>query len=136
MAFILQFWWVGWGLRDVSQWSFADFLALILGGIFIYGAAEMALPVPDDDDDDDELDFRGHSEGFGRLSPLSMAIYLCVGPYVNIAVANTPAPLSLVLAIPAIGIAITLAMIFVPRAFPWLSPLFALYSLVILWLTA
>jgi len=136
MAFILQFWWVGWGLRDVAQWDFADFLVLILGGIFIYGAAEMALPVPDDDDDDDELDFVGHSQGFGRLSALSMAIYLCMGPYVNLAIAQTPAPLALILSLPAVGVAITLIMIALPRAFPVLSPLFALYSVIILYLTA
>jgi hypothetical protein len=136
MAYILQFWWVGWGLRDVADWGFADFLVLILGGIFIYGAAEMALPVPDDDEDDDELDFLGHSEGFGRLSALSMAIYLCIGPYVNLAIVPTPAPLFLVLAIPAIGIAIAALMIAVPRAFRWLSPLFAAYAVLILYLTA
>ncbi len=136
MAFILQFWWVGWGLREVTDWEFADFLVLIFGGIFIYGAAEMALPVPDDDDDDDELDFRGHSQGFGRLSALSMAVYLCMGPYVNLAVAMTPAPVMLVLAVPAVGIAITAWMIASPRAFPYLSPLFAAYSVFVLWLTA
>ena len=136
MAFILQFWWVGWGLREVEEWGFVDFLILVLGGIFIYGASEMALPVPDDDGDDDELDFPRHSEGFGRLSALSMAIYLCIGPYVNLAIAQTTAPLPLILAIPAIGIAITVLMIFVPRAFTWLSPMFAVYSVVVLWLTA
>jgi hypothetical protein len=135
MTFILQFWWVGWGLRDVAEWGIADFLILIMGSIFIYGAAEMALPVPDDDDDDDELDFLGHSEGFGRLSALSMAIYLCIGPYVNLAIAPTQAPLALILAIPAIGVIITSAMIAMPRAFPWLSPLFATYSVLILYLT-
>jgi hypothetical protein len=136
MAYILQFWWVGWELRDVAAWGFVDFLVLILGGIFIYGAAEMALPVPDDDEDDDELDFLGHSRGFGRLSALSMALYLCMGPYVNLAILLTPPPLFLVLVIPAIGIAITGLMIAVPRAFPFLSPLFAAYSLLILYLTA
>lgn len=136
MAYILQFWWVGWGLRDVEQWVFADFLVLILGGIFIYGAAEMALPVPDDDDDDDELDFVRHSAGFGRLSALSMTLYLCMGPYVNLVLAPAPAPVFLVLAVPAIGIVITLLMIAVPRAFRWLSPLFAAYAALILYLTA
>lgn len=136
MAYILQFWWVGWELREVAQWEFLDFLVLILGGIFVYGAAEMALPVQDDDEDDDELDFLVHSRGFGRLSALSMLVYLCIGPYVNLAVLPAPPPLGLVLAIPAIGIAITGLMIAVPRAFPLLSALFAAYSVLILYLTA
>ena len=49
MSYILQLWWVGWGLRDLPQWAFTDFLILVIGSICIYGAAEMALPVPDED---------------------------------------------------------------------------------------
>ncbi len=136
MAFVLQFWWVGWGLREVVEWRFIDFLVLIVGAIFIYGAAEMALPVPDDDGDDDELDFLRHSEGFGRLSVLSMLIYLCVGPYVNLAVRVEPPPVSLALLLPAAGIGMMLVMIVLPRSFRWLCPLFAVYALLILFLTA
>ncbi len=136
MAFVLQFWWVGWGLREVMAWRFIDFLVLIIGSIFVYGAAEMALPVPDGDDDDDELDFLRHSEGFGRLSVLSMLIYLCVGPYVNLVVRLEPPPVGLALLIPAIGIGMMSVMIAVPRSFRWLCPLFAAYVLSILFLTA
>jgi hypothetical protein len=136
MAFVLQFWWVGWSLREVMHWRFIDFLVLIIGSIFIYGAAEMALPVPDDDGDDDELDFLRHSEGFGRMSVLSMLIYLCVGPYVNLAVRLDPPPVSLTLLLPAIGIGVMLVMIVRPRSFRWLCPLFAAYALMILVLTA
>jgi hypothetical protein len=136
MAFVLQFWWVGWSLREVMEWRFIDFLILIIGSIFIYGAAEMALPVPDDDDDDDELDFLRHSEGFGRLSVLSMLIYLCVGPYVNLVVRLEPPPVSLALLLPGIGIGMMLVMVVLPRSFRWLCPLFAAYALFILFLTA
>jgi hypothetical protein len=136
MAFVLQFWWVGWGLRDVVDWRFTDFLVLIVGAIFVYGAAEMALPVPDDDGDDDELDFLHHSEGFGRLSVLSMLIYLCMGPYVNLAVAIEPPPVMLALLLPAIGVGMLLAMAIFPRIFRWLCPLFAGYALLIIFLTA
>ena len=127
---------MGWGLREVVEWRFIDFLVLIVGAIFIYGAAEMALPVPDDDGDDDELDFLRHSEGFGRLSVLSMLIYLCVGPYVNLAVRVEPPPVSLALLLPAAGIGMMLVMIVLPRSFRWLCPLFAVYALLILFLTA
>jgi hypothetical protein len=136
MAFVLQFWWVGWGLREVTEWNFADFLVLIIGAIFIYGAAEMALPVPDDDDDDDELDFLYHSEGFGRLSALSMLLYFFIGPYVNLTLVSQPPPASLALLIPAIGVGITSAMIAVPTSFRWLCPLFAAYAILILYVTA
>ena len=43
LAYSLQLWWIGWGLREVSVWTFVDFLVLIIGSICIYGAAEMAL---------------------------------------------------------------------------------------------
>ena len=136
MAFVLQFWWVGWGLREVVEWRFTDFLVLIVGSIFVYGAAEMALPVPDDDDDDDELDFLRHSEGFGRLSVLSMLIYLCMGPYINLAVRLESPPVILTLLLPSIGVGMLLAMFFLPRSFRWLCPLFAAYALLIVFLTA
>lgn len=136
MAYVLQLWWIGWGLREVTEWSFPDFLVLIIGSILIYGAAEMALPVPDDDDDDDELDFLRHSQGFGRLSVLSMLLYFCIGPYVNLTMLPVQPPLLLVLTIPALGVALTGTMIALPRAFQYLSPLFAAYSLLILYLTA
>jgi hypothetical protein len=92
--------------------------------------------VPDDDDDDDELDFLHHSEGFGRLSVLSMLIYLCVGPYVNLVVRLEPPPVSLALLLPGIGIGMMLVMMVVPRSFRWLCPLFAAYAFCILFLTA
>lgn len=136
MAYVLQLWWVGWSLRELTAWTFPDFLVLIIGSTFIYGAAEMSLPVPDDDDDDDELDFLGHSQGFGRLSALSMLLYFCIGPYVNLTMLPVPPPLGLTLTLPALGIALTGLMIAVPRIFPWLCPLFAAYSLLILYLTA
>ncbi|MGB5246999.1 MAG: hypothetical protein WBN34_10665, partial [Woeseia sp.] len=56
--YILQLWWVGWELRLVEDWTIVDFFALVLGAIFVYGAAELALPVEDmDQTDDTELDF-------------------------------------------------------------------------------
>jgi hypothetical protein len=44
LIYILQLWWVGWELRLVTDWSIIDFFALVIGSIFVYGAAELALP--------------------------------------------------------------------------------------------
>ena len=49
MLFILQLWWVGWELNTFSDWNIVDFFALVIGSIFIYGAAELALPSEDFD---------------------------------------------------------------------------------------
>ena len=85
MLFILQMWWVGWELRVFNEWSFLDFFVLVVGSIFLYGAAELALPVEDYDiASDAELDFLAHSHGFGRASAGSMLGYFGIGPYVNI----------------------------------------------------
>ncbi|MDX1734878.1 MAG: hypothetical protein R3228_10940 [Halioglobus sp.] len=130
MIYCLQLWWVGWGLRSIETWSFADFAVLIAGSIFLYGAAEMALPVPGESR---ELNFLNHSQGLGRLSSLSMLLYFLVGPYVNIklfAVEVLPA-----LVIPAIGAIILLLMITVPRAYRWLSLVFTLYTGLVLTVT-
>jgi len=82
--YILQLWWVGWELRLVTIWSIIDFFALVIGAIFVYGAAELALPAEDYDvSDDTELDFLAHSRSLGRVSAMSMLGYFAVGPYVN-----------------------------------------------------
>ena len=132
MAYSLQLWWVGWGLRDLELWTFGDFLVLIFGSICIYGAAEMALPVPEAG----TLDFLQHSEKRGRLSALSMMVYFAIGPYVNLTMLKDPVPLLPALLVPAIGIAITSMIILVPRWFRPLSVAFAFYSLFILYATA
>ena len=56
LTYSLQLWWVGWGLRDHAIWTFADFAVLTAGSVCVYGAAEMAMPVPEGDRD---LDFPG-----------------------------------------------------------------------------
>lgn len=132
MAYSLQLWWVGWGLRDVELWTFADFLVLIFGSICIYGAAEMALPVPETG----SVDFLQHSEKLGRLSALSMLIYFAIGPYVNLAMLKDPVPLLPALLVPAIGITLTGMIILLPRWFRVLSVAFAIYSVFILYATA
>ena len=131
LAYVLQFWWVGWGLRDLEAWHFGDFVVLIIGAICVYGAAEMALPVPEGSGN---LDFLIHSQGLGRLSCLSMLLYFLVGPYVNVTMFGNPLVPSLVL--PTIGIALTGLMIAVPRIFPLLTVFFVGYSVLILGLTA
>jgi len=130
MAYILQLWWVGWGLRDLPQWDFSDFLVLVVGSIFIYGAAEMALPVPDED----ELDMLSHSQSLGRLSALSMLLYFAIGPYVNLAMYNNP-PLAAIV-VPLCGMVLMALMIWLPGRFKLLSVIFAMYSVLILYLTA
>ena len=131
LAYVLQFWWVGWGLRDLDSWHFGDFVVLIVGAICVDGAAEMALPVPEGSGN---LDFLVHSEGLGRLSCLSMLLYFFVGPYVNVTMFGNPLVPSLV--VPAVGIVLTGLMIAVPRFFAPLAVVFAAYSALILALTA
>ena len=130
MAYILQLWWVGWGLRDLPVWEFSDFLILIVGSICIYGAAELALPVPNED----QLDMLQHSQTLGRLSALSMLVYFAIGPYVNLVMYHNPVLPAL--AVPLVGIILMVLMITVPRWFQRLAALFATYSLLILYLTA
>ena len=131
LAYLLQFWWVGWGLRDLENWHFGDFVVLIVGAIFVYGAAEMALPVPEGSGN---LDFLVHSQGLGRLSCLSMLLYFFVGPYINVTMLGNPLLPSL--ALPALGMLITGLMIALPRIFAAMAPVFAAYSALILALTA
>lgn len=131
LAYVLQFWWVGWGLRDLESWHFGDFVVLIVGAICVYGAAEMALPVPEGSGN---LDFLIHSESLGRLSCLSMLLYFLVGPYVNVTMFGNPLLPSLI--VPAIGMILTGLMIAIPRFFSTLALVFAAYSALILSLTA
>jgi hypothetical protein len=130
MAYVLQLWWVGWGLRDMPVWNFSDFLVLVVGSIFIYGAAEMALPVPNEG----KLDMLAHSRGLGRLSALSMLVYFAIGPYVNLRMYNNPGVASVVL--PLIGVVLMALVIWQPQRFKVLSVVFAMYTLLILYLTA
>ena len=129
MVYILQLWWVGWGLRDVPAWTFASFVVLVLGSIFIYGAAEMALPVPESDD----LDMLKHSQKLGRLSAVSMLAYFLVGPYVNLTMYDYP--ILPVLVLPGVGMALMLGVILMPLRFPLLTVLFSIYSAVVVALT-
>jgi len=131
MTYSLQFWWVGWGLRDLDTWSFSSFTILTAGSIFVYGAAEMALPVPDSHD---KPDFLAHSEGLGRLSALSMLLYFAVGPYVNIVLFGNELIPSI--ALPLVGIVQMVLIIAFPKAFKPLAVLFAAYTALILFLTA
>lgn len=130
MSYVLQFWWVGWGLRGVEQWSFLSFAVLTVGAIFVYGAAEMALPVPEGNRD---LAFLSHSEGLGRLSALSMLLYFAVGPYINIKLFGNEILPSVF--IPVVGIVIMLLIILKPKWFRVCSVLFGIYSAAILFLT-
>lgn len=133
--YILQLWWVGWELRLFSDWSIFSFFALVVGAIFVYGAAEMALPVEDYDiADHTELDFLKHSQTLGRVSAASMLAYFAVGPYVNLTMFGTPAMASYV--VPAVGGLLMLLMIVRPQWFKGLSLIFAAYTLAILGVTA
>ncbi|MBT8095960.1 MAG: hypothetical protein HKN35_05980 [Woeseia sp.] len=133
--YILQLWWVGWELRLVTDWSIFDFFALVIGAIFVYGAAEMALPVEDYDiADDTELNFLAHSRTLGRVSAMSMFGYFAVGPYVNLTMFNNP-PLPSY-GFPILGGTLMLLMMLKPRWFEWLSIVFTVYTVLILYLTA
>ena len=133
--YILQLWWVGWELRLVADWSFVDFFVLVIGAIFVYGAAELALPTEDYDiSDDTELDFLAHSRSFGRVSAASMLGYFAVGPYVNVTMfGNPPLPSY---GIPILGGILMVLVILRPRWFTWLSVVFTAYTCMVLFLTA
>ena len=133
--YILQLWWVGWELRLVKDWSIIDFFALVIGSIFVYGAAELALPTEDYDiSDDAELDFLAHSRSLGRVSALSMLGYFAVGPYVNLTMFDNP-PLPSY-GFPALGGILMMLIMLIPRWFNWLTIVFTGYTLLILYLTA
>jgi len=129
MLYVLQLWWVGWGLRVIEQWQFIDFIILVFGCSCLYGAAEMALSEPGDG----ALDMLGESQQFGRLSALSMLLYFFVGPYLNIFLYGHPLLPSLI--IPSIGILLMIFVISMPSQFKLWSALFLIYSVNILVLT-
>lgn len=128
LIYILQLWWVGWGLRVIETWTFLDFIVLVFGSIFIYGAAEMALSAPEE-----EINMLEESQQFGRLSAIFMLLYFLIGPYVNIVMYDRPLLPSLLF--PLLGIVLMLFVIVFPNRFKILSFLFSLYSLLILFLT-
>jgi hypothetical protein len=130
MAYILQLWWVGWELRGLPEWDFIDFLVLVAGSICIYGAAELALPVPEQE----AVVFLEHSQSLGRLSALSMLMYFAIGPYVNLTMYNTP--LFGALFVPIVGIVLMLLVIFRAGWFKPVSLVFAGYTLGLLYMTA
>ena len=135
LIYILQLWWVGWELRSFPDWSIVDFFALVIGSIFVYGAAELALPTEDfDRTDDTELDFLAHSRSLGRVSAMSMLGYFAVGPYVNITMFDNPVLPSV--AFPVVGGVLVVLMIMKPQFFKVLSVVFTAYTLLILYLTA
>jgi len=129
MLYILQLWWVGWGLRTIEQWTFPDFIILVFGSSCIYGAAEMALTAPEEG----TVDMLKESQQLGRLSALSMLLYFLVGPYVNIVMYNNAILPSIV--VPTIGIVLMLLVITIPANFKLWSVLFSFYSLAVLALT-
>ncbi len=129
MLYILQLWWVGWGLRTIEQWTFPDFIILVFGSSCSYGAAEMALTAPEEG----TVDMLKESQQLGRLSALSMLLYFLVGPYVNIVMYNNAILPSIV--VPTIGIVLMLLVITIPANFKLWSVLFSFYSLAVLALT-
>lgn len=129
MLYMLQFWWIGWGLAVITTWKFPDFMVLVFGSTFLYGAAEMALSAPDDGN----LDMLQQSQSLGRLSALSMLLYFLVGPYVNIVMYNNALIPSI--AVPSLGILLMVMVLALPGQFRLWSVLFALYTLAVLYLT-
>ena len=135
MVFILQMWWVGWELRNYDGWTFLDFIVLVVATVFIYGAAELALPVEDYDVASDmELDFLRHSESLGRVSAASMLGYFLLGPFVNIRMfGNTAVPS---ISVAGFGVALMLLIVLKPIWFRAITLLFAGYAAAVLYLTA
>lgn len=129
MLYILQFWWVGWGLHAITTWTFLDFMVLVFGSTFLYGAAEMALSAPETG----VVDLLQHNQLLGRLSALSMLLYFLVGPYVNIVMYNNAVIPSI--AVPSVGILLMVLVMTLPAQFKFWSALFAVYTLGVLYLT-
>ena len=129
LLYILQLWWVGWGLRTIEEWTFLDFIVLVFGSASLYGAAEMALTAPEEG----QLDMLQMSQDLGRLSALSMLLYFLVGPYVNIVMYKNAIIPSVV--VPSVGILLMALVITLPGRFRLWSLLFALYSVSVLLLT-
>ena len=129
LLYILQLWWVGWGLRAIEEWTFLDFIILVFGSSCIYGAAEMALAAPEEG----TVDMLKESQQLGRLSALFMLLYFLVGPYVNIIMYNNAILPSI--AVPSAGILLMVLVITIPAHFKLWSLLFLLYSLGVLVLT-
>lgn len=129
MLYILQLWWVGWGLRIIVQWTFLDFIVLVFGSSCIYGAAEMALSAPEEG----IHDMLHESQNLGRLSACSMLLYFLVGPYVNIFMYENAIIPSLL--VPSLGILLMVLVIVFPERFKLWSLLFAVYSMTIVGLT-
>jgi hypothetical protein len=129
MLYILQLWWVGWGLRIIEQWTFLDFIVLVFGSSCIYGAAEMALSAPEEG----IHDMLQESQNLGRLSAFSMLLYFLVGPYVNIFMYKNAIMPSIV--VPSTGILLMVLVIVLPERFKLWSVLFALYSIIVVALT-
>lgn len=129
MLYILQFWWIGWGLATIATWTFLDYMVLVFGSTFLYGAAEMALSAPEKG----ALDMLQQSQSLGRLSALSMLLYFLVGPYVNIFMYHNAVIPSI--AVPSFGILLMLLVLALPSQFRWLSLVFAVYTLGVLYLT-
>ena len=129
MLYILQLWWVGWGLRTIEQWTFPDFIILVFSSSCIYGAAEMALTAPEEG----TVDMLKESQQLGRLSALFMLLYFLIGPYVNIVMYDNAILPSI--AVPTVGIVLMLLVITIPANFKLWSVLFSFYSLAVLALT-
>ncbi|EAQ96048.1 hypothetical protein [Congregibacter litoralis] len=135
MLFALQMWWVGWALRNFEQWAIVDFLFLVAGTIFVYGAAELALPVEDYDLENDlELNFLDHSQSLGRVSAAFMVAYFAVGPYYNIRLLGNAATPSIVLA--GLGALLALGIVVKPSWFTPLTVITTVYAVSVLILTA
>ena len=133
--YIMQLWWVGWELRLFEDWTIVSFFILVIGALFVYGAAELALPTEDYDiSDNTELDFLRHSRSYGRVSAASMAGYFAVGPYVNLTMFDNPPIASY--GFPALGATMMALMIYKPEWFKPLSVVFTAYTILILYLTA
>lgn len=131
-VYILQFWWVGWGLRSVEEWTFQNFMVLVFGCTVLYGAAEMALSEPNSSNEG-VYGMLEQSTQLGRLSALSMLLYFMVGPYVNIVMYDNALLPSI--AVPLVGIVLMLLVIFIPSRFRIWSVLFACYSLAVVVVT-
>lgn len=129
MLYILQLWWIGWGLRVIENWTFLDFIVLMFSSACIYGAAEMALTAPEKG----AVDMLKDSQELGRLSALSMLLYFLVGPYVNIFMYDNAILPSLV--VPFVGIVLMVLVITLPARFKLWSLLFSIYSLCVLIVT-
>ena len=79
LAWLVQYWYIGWMINEFQGWNFAVFLLMILLMIALYGAAELILP----SSDPDQIDMLEHFNHTGRFALAFFAAYFGLAFFSN-----------------------------------------------------